>query len=127
MNTLNYASLEASKKLVDAGIILETENVWVIPVSINEWKIVSNKESESYSLYRKKYPAPSMAEVWRELPRVLLIDGKNCYLSITAGVFKDMDYCGYLSQNDTWIKVRVFAGSAIDALIDLLIWTKKEV
>ena len=28
MNTQNYASLEASKRLHDAGIILETDAVW---------------------------------------------------------------------------------------------------
>jgi hypothetical protein len=28
MNPLNYASLEASKRLVEAGIVLETESVW---------------------------------------------------------------------------------------------------
>ena len=30
MNELNYASLEASKRLVEVGIVLETEKVWVI-------------------------------------------------------------------------------------------------
>lgn len=29
MNPNNYASLEASKRLVEAGIVLETEAVWV--------------------------------------------------------------------------------------------------
>jgi len=28
MNQLNYASLEACKRLVDAGIVLETDFVW---------------------------------------------------------------------------------------------------
>jgi L-lysine 2,3-aminomutase len=28
MNELNYASLEASKRLVEAGIVLETQSVW---------------------------------------------------------------------------------------------------
>ncbi len=64
MNPNNYASLEASKRLVEAGIVIETEAVWR-----------HKRDKTGYYLSRKALyhrpsdiPAPSMAEVWRELP-----------------------------------------------------------
>jgi hypothetical protein len=42
MNQDNYASLEASKRLVDAGIVLETDAFWrpyEMPGEV-EWRII---------------------------------------------------------------------------------------
>lgn len=38
MNKLNYASPEASKKLVDNGILLETDFYWRVWPERGEWK-----------------------------------------------------------------------------------------
>ena len=97
MNELNFASLEASKKLVDNGIVLETDFVWRL--GADGWKLlnkdwVTNMMSNTY----ESYPAPCFTEVWRELPWV--IDN----MAIREPKFE--------SENPT------------DALIDLLIWLK---
>ncbi len=60
MNPLNYATLEASKRLHDAGIVLETEH-W------HGWDgRIYRKDEVPYGTAR--VPAPTIAEVLRELP-----------------------------------------------------------
>jgi hypothetical protein len=106
MNEANYASLGASKRLVDAGIVLETEAVWR-----------KKRDKTGYYLSRKALyhrtsdaPAPSMAEVWRELPDSFIEKRTDHYycsiMLLSAPIFPD--------ENPT------------DALIDLLIWQRKE-
>lgn len=108
MNELNYASVEASKKLVDTGIMLETEAVWR-----------KKRDKTGYYLTWKKLyhrtsdiPAPTMAEVWRELPEETVC--KKQY---------DETKCTNVSTYD--LKV-FFNSNPTDALIDLLIWVRKE-
>jgi hypothetical protein len=117
MNEANYASLEASKRLVDAGIVLETERYFHI----------FDEEVHDYTAEQKKIwegevrrgnaspeaifiPRPSMAEVWRELPDSFIekrTDHYYCSIALlSAPIFPD--------ENPT------------DALINLLIWTRKE-
>jgi hypothetical protein len=104
MNELNYASLEASKKLMDAGIVLETEAVWR-----------KKRDKTGYYLSRKALyhrtsdvPAPSMAEVWRELP-------EGCSLNkLQTNYARCKMNIEFESENPT------------DALIDLLVWLKGE-
>lgn len=112
MNPLNYATLEASKRLVDARIVLETEKYWYYsdPCSrddpargcYGEWELVD---------YKTDIPAPSMAEVWRELPDTTQI------ILIKRGVF----HVVYYASNATYTRK-----NPTDALIDLLIWVRKE-
>ena len=111
MNNLNYASLEASKRLHDTGIVLETEAVW--------GKISRALGKEEYDLFlRWQYtdsdfiPAPSIAEVLKELPNNTAFLKNKIYYASTGG--KDNVYKEFISTNPT------------DALIDLLIWTRKE-
>ena len=44
MNELNYASLEASKRLVDSGIVLETEVCW-------QWHDPCSPDDMAYGAY----------------------------------------------------------------------------
>ena len=93
MNELNYASFEASKRLVEAGIILEAEYCWYIT---------------------GKMPKPSMAEVWRELPDGICIEKHIAFTQAnypTGELYTNKIFC---NTNPT------------DALIDLLIWVRKE-
>ena len=102
MNKLNYATLPASKRLVDAGIVLETEAAWV-ESSENGYELQLTD-----SFYGSSIPAPCMAEVWRELPDGITIkkwDGKLLIIDDDGTNF---------NINPT------------DALIDLLIWVRKE-
>jgi hypothetical protein len=108
MNTQNYASLEASKRLVDAGIVLKTEAYW-IRVANSPMMLVDNRHGAD-----EYYPAPSMAEVWRELSE----QHDDEYLRL----FKDegKTFCGYGEYADRWGNE-----NPTDALIDLLIWKEK--
>ena len=106
MNTQNYASLEASKRLHDAGIELETEAYW-IRVANSPMMLVDNRHgADEYC------PAPSMAEVWRELAKynASLYWSKNN--SVTFAVLEGSP--SFYSINPA------------DALIDLLIWVKEK-
>jgi hypothetical protein len=112
MNPDNYASLEASKRLVEAGIVLETERYFHI----------FDEEVHDYTAEQKKIwegevrrgnaspeaifiPRPSMAEVWRELPYGASIQKlMTCY------------------ARDHKENVEFEADNPTDALIDLLIW-----
>lgn len=109
MNPLNYASYEAIKRLVEAEIVLNTECNWV-HIKNGGWHLVNEyKPSDSIDLV---IPAPCMAEVWRELP------GTTYLTSGDIGVSH-----AYLSTSTKSIQCNP---NPTDALIDLLIWIKKE-
>ncbi len=116
MNELNYASLEASKKLVDNGIVLETEMYWGCQTGTGTpiWKLQLKNchfihcEGEDYP----EYPAPCFTEVWRELPEETVC--KKQY---------DVTKCTNVSTYD--LKV-FFNSNPTDALIELFIWLKGE-
>jgi len=105
MNNLDYASFEASKKLHDAGIMLETETVW-------RKARLGHRYLTRKALYHRTTDilAPSMVEVWRELPNnTALLKNKIYYASIGGN---DNAYKEFISENPT------------DALIDLLIFVR---
>ena len=119
MNAQNYASLEASKKMADAGIMLETDFIY---------------NQDGKLLYRPlvpvlpgDIPAPTMAEVWRELPNTL----KGGDLEIWKASDK-ITGCGYFIANDEYfreqnVEVVVHRNTnPTDAFIDLLIWVKEQ-
>lgn len=110
MNNLNYASFEASKKLVAAGIVLETDWYWVKLITKEEW-VLSTLDNVVLKFY-ESIPAPSMAEVLKELPNNTAFLKNKIYYASTGG--KDNAYKEFISTNPT------------DALINLLIWTRKE-
>jgi len=126
MNPLNYASLEASKKLAEAGIVIETEKYWYHNTFYDSYELVD--EIKHY-LSKKDYcPAPSMAEVWRELPESVVVSTMTCALLCSTTLmiwrFHDLTEVGY------WWHEEVIASksniNSTDALIDLLIWVRKE-
>ena len=117
MNPLNYASLEASKRLVDNGIVLETEAVWHLQGDNETYFLQSQGSSAHLCVRWGDFPAPCMAEVWRELPP------QGCYLTANQGYYY------------AWIEWTDFEGhgksseakensNPTDALIDLLIWQR---
>jgi hypothetical protein len=118
MNQLNYGSLEACQRLVQAGIVLETEEVWSRSGG-NEWHLEYNSDS---ILLLPKIPAPSMAEVWRELPEELSI--RHCTYSLRIYRYKGRSHAGYQFYED--VEVMKDSVNPTDALIDLLIWVKGE-
>ena len=109
MNPLNYASLEASKKLVEARIVLKTDIQWA--------NVIGFDGSEDWELNASwgEYPAPTMADVWRELPDD--IDGHELGMGKEDGE----SYVFYKSLKDF-----PYNTNPTDALTDLLIWARKE-
>ena len=129
MNELNYASLEASKKLVDNGIVLETDYYWATysestlqsirdtgKVYPRPYLVTKESIHEKHRTGHGYYPAPCFTDVWRELPAKI---GADHILEIykeygfTKAQYWGLDLYGY-SKNPT------------DALIDLLVWLKGE-
>ena len=118
MNELNYASFEASKRLVDAGIVLETDFYWAR--DSNGWYL------RTYGTYEREVlesiPAPSMAEVWRELPETIDEYDLTCEKIFNGGM--QAGYTTYDVSGLRW-KVSLNAANPTDAMIDLLIWVRK--
>jgi hypothetical protein len=128
MNELNNATLKACQRLVDAGIVLETDLYWrVVPsvpcipegcielVTIHQMRFlaIGDDDRDGRDIDGVIYlPAPSLAEVWRELPYCT-----NLFKSRTGDSVVDLTtVCGseYRSINPT------------DALIDLLIFVTEQ-
>jgi hypothetical protein len=111
MNTLNYASLEASKRLVESGIVLGIDAMWLKSDYTGEYFVAIPQCKDILS----GIPAPSMVEVWREF-------GDDVYLTRhwnredrvykTRATLTCLMSPAYTEKNPT------------DALIDLLIWIK---
>jgi hypothetical protein len=130
MNELNYASLEASKKLVDNWIVLETDAVWV------KWYFDSstpyNREPYEWRLQYKALtqtdfeliPAPCFTDVWRELPDEIELEDDGG--SIALSVFKSgkTTYAGYYLNKDEEVYEEKESSNPADALAELLIWVK---
>jgi hypothetical protein len=113
MNPLNYATLEASKRLVDAGIVLETDMHW-IKCKDGVWVLMQLGEVGNHAKGEIEtwIPAPCFTEVWREVE----VDGMSNYYQ--DGILMSSCWCDdsecFKSTNPT------------DALISLLIWVKGE-
>ena len=121
MNELNYATLEASQRLFDAGIVLETENYWRI-YGVDEDPVIELVTAEHRldgwdRCNLRTYPAPSMAEVWRELPETdVLMDFVRKYTMATCEgwiVINIQEYVFNLLRN-------------VNRMIDLLIWVTEQ-
>jgi hypothetical protein len=119
MNRLDYASLEASKRLAEAGIVLETEAAWC-EYNPNDWSIGYKKLIIDNPKKRFFIPAPSMAEVWKELPEEIY-HVRPCALMVWK--FHNLTEAGYWQRKEI-IKSSLNANPT-DALIDLLIRVRK--
>ena len=116
MNELNYCTLSAAKRLHEAGIVIKAGVVWYeiqMPGSLEKKWVLSHR-SGNEPFYGNSYPAPSVAEVLRELPsdpgelihalmRYWSCDHYPNLLVIFIAMLRDPD-----------------------ELIDLLIWVRKE-
>jgi len=121
MNQLNYASLEACKRLVEAGIVLETDFVWRL--GVDGWKLLTKDwVRDMMSNTYESLPAPSMVEVWRELPETIDEYDLTCEKIFNGGM--QAGYTTYDVSGLRW-KVSLNAANPTDAMIDLLIWVRK--
>lgn len=108
MNEKNYGSLEACRKLIEAGIVLETDAVWR---KNRDKRVQPEYYLSRRALYRRTsdISAPTLAEVWRELPTNTWL--RKDYTGRTNIMNEDNSYNNY-NTNPT------------DALIYLLIWAR---
>lgn len=121
MDARNYASLEASRRLIEAGIVLETEAYWWKAHKRIDWILRYRNVGIGYMLTQSVncIPAPCMAEVWRELPECVPYDDTTwaAWRMFKQGDLTRISAAAYgmefTSMNPT------------DALIDLLIWVRK--
>jgi hypothetical protein len=120
MNLNNYGTLEACKRLDDAGIVLETDCIYGCIYCINgneQWEIQSKNDSHFIQSF-PTYPAPSMVEVWRELPF-------QSYIKQMGGLSLAW-ICDDEDETETLESGFIQSTNPTDALIDLLIWARKE-
>jgi hypothetical protein len=118
MNPNNSATLEAAQRLVDAGIVLETDFYHVHNKLRNVWSIRPlTLDIQEHPEWWEWYPAPSMAEVWRELPES--VKWNDMWHHLTVEKLGDETSCYYRTNGKVSNNT-----SPTDALIDLLIWEK---
>jgi hypothetical protein len=115
MNQDNYVTQPVAQKLVDAGIVLETDAVWV------KWyfgrSILTCRDPFEWRLMYKELtldgsetiPAPSFAEIWRELPSGTRVINRD---------IKTQVYINYADKDD------IFNTNPADAIAEFLIWVK---
>lgn len=116
MNPNNYASLEASNRLVKAGIVLVTEAGWWRRNSWQRWSLGYRGLVEDDPRNIIIIPAPGMAEVWRELPEA------SAYLHTNKETEVWLE-----DEEDIIPKSNSFANTnPTDSLIYLLIWVRKK-
>ena len=135
MNPNNYASLAASKRLVEAGIVLETDCIWVKWYSDNypqgEWRLMY-KALIQVEEFTEQYPAACFTEVWRELPETY--GTKTRYLELQVDKIKRADgvivtsanYIYNDAENGCCVYKFFAKENPTDALIELLVWVKQQ-
>lgn len=103
MTEQDYTSLAASKRLMEAGIKLETDAVWF--ESLTGWIIapLSNR-------YEESIPAYSFTTLWRELPEA----------KVLVGLIQERDEYNSMGADVAILCIEVCRTA--DALADLLIW-----
>lgn len=119
MNELDHASLEASKKLVDSGIITKTDAAWYQDV-LECWNLLPISDYDD-DLFSRRIPAPCFTEVWRELPATIEIDGET--YNLCCHKIGGVNCAEYVSDLPETVG-SVYGVNMADNLIELLVWVK---
>lgn len=123
MNPNNYCTLEVSQRLVAKGIVLETDQYW----SLSDKKLYPRSTIIACRSEVGKHviPAPSMAELWRELPKQ-----RDTYYTLNLfkyqGGGRIITCARYSNERDEDTKYEYDNPNPCDALASLLIWVRKE-
>lgn len=125
MNPSNYCTLPIAKRLHEAGIEIETDFYHYIPYPCqlpDASELVDKKFKERYRYANDVlfYPAPTLAEVWRELPECKPHAGEAFFLKMFK--FLGKTWAGYYS-NEKYI-IRIESDNPTDAACLLLLWVK---
>jgi hypothetical protein len=130
MNEQNYCSLEMSKRLVAAGIVLETEKVWKdinyhTSLAAPNWKLYPRMNA--LGIY---VSAANLSELWREL-RLLVIDS-NLLLPVLVKISDDAQggvlYSAFYEdlEHSRPVPAVYHNTNPCNCLAELLIWVKGE-
>jgi len=124
-NELNYASFESSKKLFEAGIILETEFYWVeredwdhINLDGSSKNIITIDEKDECDEFA--VPAASFGDLLRELPAGMSLHKIDGHYS---GYM--LEYTPSYLRNGN-VQFTTYNKNPIDAIVEFFIWFKKE-
>jgi hypothetical protein len=113
MNYLDYASLEDSNRLNEAGIVIDTDFVWRFDKSKKEYFLTNCNPMGITS----DIPAPTIAAVLRELPG----DSKELALLIRRYIMNIENRWNPFELHIMFVEFM----RDINRLIDLLIWARK--
>jgi hypothetical protein len=126
MNPNNYTSLEMSRKLVEARIHLyHIDMVWCI---FTDGRIVLMTDQEAKKIVHQKNvkelrSAPSMSELWRELPKGFDYKDNWAEICMVKSRMDDLTYCSYNLPKDKSVCGSVKRNTnPCDALAELLVW-----
>jgi len=118
MNPDNYGTPKACRDLLNAGIFIETDFYWPID---GEEKLFSKYQMDRF--YNPAYfmPAPSLAEMWRELPETIKT-GPSTWKHLTTEKMGPRMEAYYRPCE---LKDLKSSENPTDALIYLRIWIEK--
>jgi hypothetical protein len=125
MNPDNYGTQPACQRLVEKGIVLKTDALWVFYSSGNSKLIYTKDKGPTFANSKEFFiPAPSMVEVWRELRRTKrgnlfmaqMTDDNDMRAWMEWTTFDGFGKCSPVFENV----------SSTDVLISLLIWLKEQ-
>jgi len=123
MNTKHVTSLETSKQLAEAGIVIESEYGWVGFINDNGGEYFEVRhERDSYP---PRYPAPIATELLERLPKYLTDeDDMNWHLNISYDDY-NTPYLSYQLNGMEWFNA-VTDDTVSNALALLLIRLTKD-
>ena len=124
MNTKHVTSLETSKQLAEAGIVIESE-FWWVEDNPEDWVLVPKGWTNIEMSRPKKYPAPIATELLERLPKYLTDeDDMNWHLNISYDDY-NTPYLSYQLNGMEWFSA-VTDDTVSDALALLLIRLTKD-
>lgn len=126
VNIENYASLEASQRLISAGIVLETEAYWQPIGHLSYGKFGLVHENKRSAAKENCIPSPSMAEVWRELPTEIMYKKYQYFFGADKEDIVGDTRRGYRTPLKGTPLVIFQNTNPTDALVNLLIWGRRK-
>jgi len=124
MNTKHVTSLETSKQLAEAGIVIESE-FWWVEDNPEDWVLVPKGWTNIEMSRPKKYPAPIATEILERLPKYLTDeDDMNWHLNISYDDY-NTPYLSYQLNGMEWFNA-VTDDTVSNALALLLIRLTKD-
>ena len=102
MNTKHVTSLETSKQLAEAGIVIESE-FWWVEDNPEDWVLVPKGWTNIEMSRPKKYPAPIATEILERLPAML--NGLKFQIN-------------RLPKGEYWVSYDTFSNEVVDSYLE---------